>query len=86
MKKLSAWKIFIFFLWVILAIWVIFRNPSQSTAKEKLEIMVGDLSYLLKNSTILSRHENAKSGAALALYNVDASNFDEEKSEFSINP
>lgn len=66
---------------MILAIWIVFRTPSQSTAKDRLDVMVGDLSYLANNSTILSRHENAKLGAALVLYSVDASNFDKKEAE-----
>lgn len=79
MKKLSTRNIVIFLLWIILAIWIISRTPTSLIAKERLDAMVADLDYLLNNSAILSRHESAKAGAALALYDVDASTFDEEK-------
>ncbi|WP_143135883.1 hypothetical protein [Burkholderia ubonensis] len=81
MKKLSAKNIIIFILWIMLATWVIFRNPTGSATKERLDIAVKDLDYLFKNSIILSRRESAKSGAALALYDVDVSTFGDEKVE-----
>ncbi|WP_155754528.1 hypothetical protein [Burkholderia stagnalis] len=79
MKKLSAKKALFFLGWVVLGVWVISHTPTNSTAKERLRIMTSDLSYLFDNSVILSRHENAKTGAALALYDVDASTFGEDK-------
>ncbi|WP_174981083.1 hypothetical protein [Burkholderia lata] len=80
MKKFSAKKIIIFLLWAVLALWVISRTPTGSVTKERLGVMVVDMGYLFGNSTILSRHENAKSGAALAVYDVDASTFSDKKS------
>ncbi|WP_159086576.1 hypothetical protein [Burkholderia sp. LA-2-3-30-S1-D2] len=85
MKKLSAKKVIFFLIWVVLGVWVISRTPTISTAKTKLEIMTSDLSYLFDSSTILSRHESAKTGSALALYDVDASTFGEEKEKFLKN-
>ncbi|WP_124626623.1 hypothetical protein [Burkholderia sp. Bp9012] len=82
MKKLSAKEVIFFLIWVVLGVWVISRTPTISTAKTKLEIMTSDLSYLFDSSTILSRRESAKTGSALALYDVDASNFGEEKEKF----
>ncbi|WP_124455911.1 hypothetical protein [Burkholderia sp. Bp8992] len=79
MKKISTKKILVFSLWIILATWVILRNPTSSTTKERLDVAVKDLDYLFKNSVILSRHETAKSGAALAMYDVDASTLDDKK-------
>ncbi|WP_162631755.1 hypothetical protein [Burkholderia sp. JP2-270] len=85
MKKLSVKKALFFLIWMALGVWVVSRTPTISTAKGKLEIMTADLSYLFDNATILSRHENAKTGAALALYDVDASTFGEEKENFLKN-
>ncbi|WP_175952279.1 hypothetical protein [Burkholderia sp. BCC0405] len=85
MKRLSTKKVIFFLVWVVLGVWVISRTPTVSTAKAKLEIMTADLSYLFDNATILSRRESAKTGAALALYDVDASTFGEEKEKFLKN-
>lgn len=41
--------------------------------------MVLDLDFMFKNGTVLSKHENDKTGAALTLYNVDASTWGEKK-------
>ncbi|WP_159068970.1 hypothetical protein [Burkholderia metallica] len=85
MKKFSTKEVILFFVWATLGVWVISRTPTISTAKAKLQIMTSDLSYLFDNATILSRYENAKTGAALVLYRVDASTFDEEKEKFLKN-
>ncbi|WP_155696673.1 hypothetical protein [Burkholderia stagnalis] len=79
MKKVSVKGIIVFLMWIISAIWVISRTPTGPLAKERLGVVVKDLDYLFKNSIIFSRHENAKSGSAIALYGVDLSTFDDEK-------
>ncbi|WP_143750160.1 hypothetical protein [Caballeronia ptereochthonis] len=79
MKKLSARNLILLILWLPLMIWVVARTPSHTAAEENLKTMVSDLDFMFKNGTVLSRHENAKTGAALVLYNVDASTWDEKK-------
>ncbi|WP_152603188.1 MULTISPECIES: hypothetical protein [Burkholderia] len=81
MRKISGRKIIFFAIWIILAVWLIFRNPTASVTKDRLDVAVRDLDYMFKNSTILSQNENAKSGSAIALYSVDLSNFGDEKVE-----
>ena len=85
MRKLSKKKVIFFIIWVALGVLVIFRTPTISTAKTKLEIMTLDLNYIFDNAAILSRHEIEKTGAALALYDVDASIFGEEEEKFLKN-
>ncbi|MGU3777824.1 hypothetical protein [Burkholderia metallica] len=85
MKKFSTKGVIFFLMWAALGGWVISRTPTVSTTKEKLEIMISDLSYLFDNAVILSRHENAKTGAALVIYDVDAQTFGEEKEKFLKN-
>jgi len=48
-------------------------------AEGNLMTMISDLDFMFKNGTVLSKHENAKTGAALALYNIDASTWGEKK-------
>nr|WKF57915.1 hypothetical protein HUO10_002409 [Paraburkholderia busanensis] len=64
---------------LLLMVWVVVRTPSQAVAEENLKIMISDLDFMFKNGTILSSCENAKTGAALALYDVDAATWDEKK-------
>lgn len=79
MRNLSAWKIVVFLLWLMLTIFVIYRTPTKIEAKERLEVMIQDLGDLANNFTVLSRYENAKPGSALVIYSLDASSFDGEK-------
>ncbi|WP_144029758.1 hypothetical protein [Burkholderia sp. AU18528] len=79
MKKLSEKKLIFFLIWIVMGALVVSQTPTISTSKSKLEIMISDLSYLLDNATILSRRESAKTGSALALYDVDASTFGERE-------
>lgn len=51
MKGFSAWKTVVFFLWVMFLILVICRTPSRPIEKGG-DVMVGDLNYFIKNSTI----------------------------------
>ncbi|GAB2883047.1 hypothetical protein GCM10027093_18060 [Paraburkholderia jirisanensis] len=41
--------------------------------------MISELDFMFKNGIILFKHENSKTGAALALYNIDASTWGERK-------
>lgn len=49
MRETSTKKVIIFVLWIVLAVWVISRNPTGSTAREKLDVAIKDLDYLLNN-------------------------------------
>jgi hypothetical protein len=81
MNKAIIKKTILFVLWAVLMVWIVARTPTASVAKGKLSVMVSDLDDLFKSATLLSRHENAKTGAALALYEVDASTWSKEKSD-----
>ncbi|WMY09816.1 hypothetical protein [Paraburkholderia phenoliruptrix] len=79
MKNISIRNLLLLMLWITLTIWVVTRTPSRTVAEGKLETMVLDLDFMFKNGTVLSKHENDKTGAALTLYNVDASTWGEKK-------
>ncbi|WP_156924632.1 hypothetical protein [Burkholderia sp. WSM2230] len=79
MKKFPTRNFILLMLWLPLMIWIVGRTPPHTMAEEKLKTMVSDLDFMFKNGAVLSRYENAKTGAALALYKVDASTWDEKK-------
>jgi hypothetical protein len=79
MKKSSTKNLILLVLWFAMMIWLVAPTPSRTAAERKLTTMVSDLDFMFKNGTVLYKHENAKTGAALALYNIDASSWGGEK-------
>ncbi|AME26516.1 MULTISPECIES: hypothetical protein [Burkholderiaceae] len=72
MKKDSARNLILLMLWLTLMIWLVARTPPRTETEGRLKTMVADLDFMFRNGSVLSKHENAKTGAALALYNLDA--------------